>query len=210
VKQLRLLYVPTIVATNGTYLLGQDTDPADLRVADLPAEYADPIVNYRNWTVLDGQNSDDSGYFFDTSGAHDTDAAPVDLVVNFSAWGARSAEDEMMSSDAFENTTPEVIGAVQSTVARARGKKRSAKRRCGFIDDEAECSGDDGDDDDDEGTDGDKSPRDFIVTDHDSESADGSDSGSDGETEVSNKVAVTRSGRLTKPTQRFDAERPGV
>jgi hypothetical protein len=167
--------------------------------------------------VLDGQNNDDSGYFFDTSGADEISAAPVDPVVNFSAWGARSVEDEMMNSDAFENTTPEVtrdafenttpevIDAVESTVARARGRKRSAKRKCRFIDDEAECSGDDDDDDDDEGTNGDKSLDDFTVSDHDSESADGSDSGSDSGTEVINKVAITRSGRSSKPTQRFDA-----
>jgi hypothetical protein len=203
--------VPTTVATNGTYLLGQDTDPGGLRVCDLPAEYADPVVNYRNFIVLGVDDTNDSGYFMDTEGAQEhCIAESVHPIANFRAWEGRDAVDDdiIMSSGVDESAAHASIpryldlgssnGTESPTVKgpRRRKRKKSKKNGSQFFDVEAEHSGSDDSDDSDD-SDGEGSDGSFIVPDHDSEPGSGNESNAE--------VTRTRTGRRSKPARRFDS-----
>jgi hypothetical protein len=61
-------------------------------VCGLPADYADPVVNYRNFIVLGNDDTNDSGYFMDTEGAEELYMGEsANPIANFHAWEGRDA-----------------------------------------------------------------------------------------------------------------------
>jgi hypothetical protein len=99
-----IVTVPTIVATNGNYLLGQDNNPANLQTADIVAENADGIVNYRNYLATENSVEEPWNYCEDRTGARvdvgsmgaggdsmheDNDVGHAMGLANYAAWEER-------------------------------------------------------------------------------------------------------------------------
>jgi hypothetical protein len=186
-------------------------------VCDLPAEYADPIINYRNFIVLGDADTNDSGYYMDTEGGDEHCVAEsASPVANFHAWKGRVAVDEEMEGvsssvlahESHVRTMPRYLEPSDAAAGAAARKKSRNKPRCPLIDDEAEHSGSEGDDRDDM-DESDPTLGGFIVNDHVSEPGEDSDGGNDSDnsdvTLVDASTVRTRSGRDVQPPSRFDA-----